>query len=255
MSSKRKAESQEGKLSKDDDKKGGEHIYFEPKFCCDLILVYEDTTFHVHKSIMAREARYFYNLLQTIIDGGGGKEEPIILPTVKNINGQVSKSISYNHWLQLLYERTTAPFTDFFYHNNEPGIQEKRKNYYTMAALCNYYGSKRVESTLEEIMFYRKMNYKENQEILFGNFNLANTYHWTTVINRYKTYIAKNLKKIRKHDKYKSSYWAHLGVFMRENILEEALNNFEERYNSDSSSNCSPSSSCVSPPSNNDEPF
>jgi len=50
-----------------------EHVYFEPKYTCDIQLKYENVYYHVHKVVLIVRSKYFRNLFgsedQKITDG------------------------------------------------------------------------------------------------------------------------------------------------------------------------------------------
>ena len=224
MSSKRKVESLDD-IESNKKEKIQEHIYFEPKFCSDLVLTYNNTHFHVHKYIMATESMYFLNLLTTITKE---EEEPIVLPEVKEFNGSRVSVITYHQFINLLYRYEKPESCDFTYEFGivATDIEISKLNYYIIAALSHYFNCLRMEKILEDISIGHCEKYRVdtiNIKQLFEDFNLIMTYHWERASSAFLIFIGQNLKKIRKAEDYKSSYWLSLKSETRELILEQSV--------------------------------
>src|SRR5438874_1680887 len=60
------------------------HVYYEPKFCSDVQIIYANTCFHVHKCILAKQSKYFLNLFEGI-NKDNDTDNSITIPTLSVI--------------------------------------------------------------------------------------------------------------------------------------------------------------------------
>jgi hypothetical protein len=188
-------------------------VHFEPRFCSDFVLHYTGTDFHVHKFVLAKESKYFFELLE--------KQEAIIqleLPPLTDINKKEISAQDFGQWLTLLYGPMPTEYEKYFA-SDFSDTKTAQIPFYAIVALSHYFDSTRVEKELQMICITVGkivMNRK-----LLNFLKLPLYYHWKDAVESIQNEIAKRLVSIRKNEAYKHSEWTDLSQNTREAILEK----------------------------------
>lgn len=195
-----------------------ESIYFEPRFCSDVKVIYQDICLHLHRYVLCKASVYFQTLLEST------QELVIKIPELKvNLNPKfVISSKRFQEFFESLYLNQQLKESDFVTVGQD---QNKVVANYCMKSfihMAHYFQSDQIEMRLQQILKIYQTDDPSHPDI-FTELECAIYYNW----NEFKEYtfnnIVKNLLQIRRHSKYKEQVWKYLDPKLREDILEKAL--------------------------------
>lgn len=181
-----------------------EYIYFEPKFCSDVSIDCNNTSFHLHKSILAKDSVYFKSLFEE-----DKTSNQIQLPRFQDIFNHQITSQHFHWFFRFLYDREEVSCTD-------------REDVYAIVHLAHYF---QVE-WMERWFHSNFLNFVKANPLHSNNFaelHVAITYHWDKVRDEMLALIAVKVCGIRKSAEYNDKYWKMLDWTCKERILEEVL--------------------------------
>ena len=193
-----------------------ESIYFEPRFCSDVKVIYQGVCLHLHRYVLCKQSVYFQTLLEST------KEVVIQLSEFKlNPNYTVS-SQSFIDFCQCLYSSKQLEESNFINMYQDRNKFQGKDVINDFIYLAHYFQSDQIEIQLQEII---KVNQTRDLTNPRNFFTLENAirFNWNNVKEFTIDNIAKNLLQIRQHRDYKEQLWTSIDPKIREAILEKAL--------------------------------
>jgi len=116
-----------------------EHVYFEPKYCSDVVVKYMNTCYHSHKAVLASNSKQFYALFEN--SQSGDEKNPLELPTL-TCPTFAQKQIT---------ELDMSMFLGFFYDHSIAPLRGKNSALIaaSMGYLAHYYQCTSMESIIQ----------------------------------------------------------------------------------------------------------
>ena len=172
-------------------------VYFEPKCCCDLKLIYQDTEFYVHKYALAIESEYFKNLFEVDLE-----VKEITLPLIYFLCDSPKLVICVNQFAQFLHALYLHKVINLFdfQSNLNPECRSG-----ALLSIANYFNVPRLLNIMEIWYIrlfnelYRDLSKPESSYQLLTFLDVSLRLHWTGLAAEIKTFVSANLPVIQSH--------------------------------------------------------
>ena len=192
-------------------------VYLEPKFCSDIVVVYLDRRFHLHRCTLARDSIYFRTMLET-----DNELKQIDLVSIQDLSNHTITTQQMYWFFQLLYNKDllSGPEPSRVQEKDDPSSEKLL--WLNMVHLAHYFNVAWLESKVQtHLMQFVKARQQDGSNIFY--LNTALRYNWSVIQPDLLNIIARNLHNIKTHSKFDLSDWQSLPAKIRESLLEEAV--------------------------------
>lgn len=176
------------------------HVYFEPKYCSDIKLIYDGTCFHTHKYMLIKYCKYFSDS-ELLKDP---ETDTIIIPDLYILVFNKLKILAeqFHKWLDILNLNIKITWQNFMDDNDSPKFKEN-----SIIHLNHYFDCPIFQSQIEdELINYITRTPKDFQ--LTKDLIKAKEYKLTRYLKVLVRTIARNIKYYRKDTTIYEGYCA-----------------------------------------------
>lgn len=186
------------------------HIYYEPEKLSDVQINYENTAFHLHMAIVARESVYFRNLFEE----ADMNKEPIQLPQMRDFCNETIDEESVKYFFDRIYQCESIVYK----------VGMINSPFFKLIYLCHYFQVERLEKNLKSIISqFVKLNSYLGENV-FSLLFCCQSCKWIENEKELVQFILCRFDYLRTSTTNYAEYWPKLNSSVKQQIYSAVLN-------------------------------